>query len=167
MLESLINILESIAVPRFDIKHYFLSLCPYSRLIFSRCSRDWVCLGREMEEKNLYKSHLCSASSAKTNDGNKFTRAQDQNKDNADCQNQSQPANSVHTAQRRWQKIHIDEGLGKPRGNTFGWKSGNLLGIATRNFWLLLTPGQYAVNLPECASRFGIAKHQSQVPAPP
>jgi len=26
-----------------------------------------------------------------------------------------------------------------------------------RNFWLLLTPGQYAVNLPECASRFGNA----------
>lgn len=25
------------------------------------------------------------------------------------------------------------------------------------NFWLLLTPGQYAVNLPECASRFGNA----------
>lgn len=54
---------------------------------------DWffaVCVWGE-KWKNLYKSHLCSASSAKTNDGNKFTRAQDQNKDNADCQNQSQP----------------------------------------------------------------------------
>jgi len=63
------------------------SLYQYTYILkidFSRCLCVWVW-------KNLYKSHLCSASSAKTNDGNKFTRAQDQNKDNADCQNQSQP----------------------------------------------------------------------------
>jgi len=110
--------------------------------------------------KNLYKSHLCSASSAKTNDGNKFTRAQDQNKDNADCQNQSQPEMLfLYTGKS------AELGGKSQRKNL--WKGVALLGdsnalncapVASRNFWLLLTPGQYAVNLPECASRFGIAQ---------
>lgn len=35
---------------------------------------------------------------------------------------------------------------------------GETLATVPRNFWLLLTPGQYAVNLPKCASRFGSSR---------
>lgn len=52
-----------------------------------------------------------------------------------------------------------------PKGggpSTFGDSNAlNCVPVASRNFWLLLTPGQYAVNLPECASRFGIANQPS------
>lgn len=38
-----------------------------------------------------------------------------------------------------------------------GHWGGGVDSTAAYNFRLLLTPGQYAVNLPECASRFGNA----------
>lgn len=66
--------------------------------------------------ENLYKSHLCSASSAKTNDGNKFTRTQDQNKDNADCQNQSQPEiQFLYTGVKAREKLGGKSKRGRPQ----------------------------------------------------
>lgn len=99
--------------------------------------------------KTVCKSYLCAASSAATNDGNKFTARTGQRteRDRADFQ--------LPTAKSSVQKYckQLVVGHSSSRERERGRKGGSW----AHNFWLLLTPGQYAVNLPECASRFGNA----------
>lgn len=98
--------------------------------------------------KTVCKSYLCAASSAATNDGNKFTARTGQRTGRNSADFQLPTAKS--SVQKYCKQLVVGHSSSRERDGE-GEKG------RAHNFWLLLTPGQYAVNLPECASRFGNA----------